>query len=175
MSLGAGASKVSGQPKPNQLFLSYITGYQYLTEYQQYALSKGIFKPQAAIHLFLFLFQTEDGQFKLSFTYRFPDQRNGVCYFAFCYPYSYSESQAKLEELDHNFSSCQQMSSSSPKDDIYYHRELLCYSLDNLRVDLLTITSAKGILESREDWLPSLFPEKTVPRAHRFQGKKVSM
>lgn len=118
-------------------------------------------------------FETVDGQFKLSFTYRFPDQRNGVCYFAFCYPYSYSECQAKLEELDRNFISCQQMTPSSPKDAIYYHRELLCYSLDNLRVDLLTVTSVKGMMDSREEWLPGLFPEKAVPRAHKFQGKKV--
>ena len=66
------------------------------------------------------------------------------------------------------------MTPSSPKDAIYYHRELLCYSLDSLRVDLLTITSAKGMLDSREQWLPNLFPDKTVPRAHKFEGKKAS-
>lgn len=62
----------------------------------------------------------------------------------------------------------------SSKNAIYYHRELLCYSLDKLRVDLLTVTSSKGMTDSREEWLPCLFPEKTVPRAHMFQGKKAS-
>lgn len=122
------------------------------------------------------LFQTVDGQFRLSFTYRFPDQRNGVHYFAFCYPYSYSECQAKLEELDRSFIICQQMTpGSSPKDSIYFHRELLCNSLDSLRVDLVTITSVKGMMDDREEWLPHLFPDKTVPRARRFEGKKASI
>ena len=66
------------------------------------------------------------------------------------------------------------MMPSSPEDAIYFHRELLCYSLDNLRVDLLTITSVKGMLDSREQWLPNLFPDKTVPRAQKFEGKKAS-
>ena len=121
------------------------------------------------------LFQTIDGQFRLSFTYRFPDQRSGVHYFAFCYPYSYSECQAKLEELDRTFIGCQEMTPSTPKDTIYYHRELLCYSLDRVRVDLLTVTSAKGMMKSREECLPHLFPDKSVPRAHMFKGKKVSI
>ena len=64
------------------------------------------------------------------------------------------------------------MMPSSPEDAIYFHRELLCYSLDNLRVDLLTITSVKGMLDSREQWLPNLFPDKTVRRAQKFEGKK---
>lgn len=118
-------------------------------------------------------FETVDGQFRLSFTYRFPDQRNGVNYFAFCYPYSYSECQAKLVELDRTFVNCQQLTPCSPKKEIYYHRELLCHSLDNLRVDLVTVTSVKGMMDSREECLPHLFPDKTVPRAHKFQGKKV--
>lgn len=118
-------------------------------------------------------YETVDGQFRLSFTYRFPDQRSGVHYFAFCYPYSYSDCQAKLDDLDRSFTICQQMTPSEPKDSIYFYRELLCYTLDSLRVDLLTITSAKGMVEEREESLPSLFPDKTVPRAHRFEGKKV--
>ncbi|PFX32918.1 cytosolic carboxypeptidase-like protein 5 isoform X1 [Stylophora pistillata] len=118
-------------------------------------------------------YETVDGQFRLSFTYRFPDQRNGVHYFAFCYPYSYSDCQAKLDDLDRSFTICQQMTPSEPKDSIYFYRELLCFTLDSLRVDLLTITSAKGLMEEREESLPHLFPDKNVPRAHKFEGKKV--
>ena len=40
-------------------------------------------------------------------------------------------------------------------------------------MDLLTITSVKGMMEDREECLPNLFPDKTVPRAHKFEGKKV--
>lgn len=64
---------------------------------------------------------------------------------------------------------------SSPKDSIYFHRELLCNSLDSLRVDLVTISSVKGMMDDREEWLPHLFPDKTVPRARRFEGKKASI
>ena len=81
----------------------------------------------------------------------------------------------KLEELDRRFVSCLQMTPSSPKDTIYFHRELLCYTLDNLRVDLLTVTSVKGMMDSTEEWLPHLFPDKTVPRARMFEGKKASI
>ncbi|XP_042325763.1 cytosolic carboxypeptidase-like protein 5 isoform X5 [Sceloporus undulatus] len=58
-------------------------------------------------------------------------------------------------------------------DAIYYHRELLCYSLDRLRVDLLTITSHHGMQEEREARLEKLFPDKNTPRPHCFVGKRV--
>lgn len=62
----------------------------------------------------------------------------------------------------------------SPLDSVYYHRELLCHSLDKLRVDLLTITSCHGMLEKREPRLDKLFPDTTTPRPRRFAGKRVS-
>lgn len=66
------------------------------------------------------------------------------------------------------------LSVSRSLDSIYYHRELLCDSLDKLRVDLLTITSCHGMLEEREPRLEKLFPDKNTPRPHRFVGKRVS-
>lgn len=107
-----------------------------------------------------------DGQFQLSFVYRFPDQRNITCYFAFCYPYSYEDTQTYLQGLD-----CK-LCHDNPHG-IYYHRELLCKSIDGLRVDLLTVTSFTGMLQDREARLQGLFPDKETPRANRFQGKKV--
>lgn len=62
----------------------------------------------------------------------------------------------------------------SPLDSIYYHRELLCYSLDGLRVDLLTVTSCHGLREDREPRLEQLFPDLSTPRPFRFTGKRVS-
>ncbi|KFP22196.1 Cytosolic carboxypeptidase-like 5, partial [Egretta garzetta] len=61
----------------------------------------------------------------------------------------------------------------SPLDSVYYHRELLCHSLDKLRVDLLTVTSCHGMLEKREPRLDKLFPDTTTPRPRRFAGKRV--
>ncbi|XP_032234013.2 cytosolic carboxypeptidase-like protein 5 isoform X2 [Nematostella vectensis] len=118
-------------------------------------------------------FETVEGQFRLSFTYRFPDQRNSVHYFAFCYPYSYAELQSRLESLDKTYSLCKQLTPESPKTSIYYHCELLCKSLDELRVDLITLTSCKGMLNEREERLKSLFPDENTPRPHKFKGKKV--
>ena len=56
---------------------------------------------------------------------------------------------------------------------IYFHRELLCYSLEKRRVELLTISSYAGISNSREDKLHGLFPDGACDRARKFIGKKV--
>ena len=49
------------------------------------------------------------------------------------------------------------------KDDseIYFNRELLAYSKENRRIELLTITSHSKKLEQREQTLPHLFPGAT--------------
>ena len=62
----------------------------------------------------------------------------------------------------------------SPSDTIYFHRELLCYSNDGLRVELLTVSDLRGItdeVESRFD--EKLFPDKDHPRCRVFEGKRV--
>lgn len=69
----------------------------------------------------------------------------------------------------------QLVSLSSAPGSVYYHRELLCNSLDGNRVDLLTVTNCSGMQEEREPRLPKLFPDTNTPRAHRFPGKKVSL
>ncbi|XP_058020667.1 cytosolic carboxypeptidase-like protein 5 isoform X6 [Ahaetulla prasina] len=78
-----------------------------------------------------------------------------------------------LTQLDAHFAECRHLSPSSYMDAIYYHRELLCYSLDKLRVDLVTITSCHGMQETREARLEKLFPDKNTPRPHCFVGKRV--
>ncbi|XP_064104893.1 cytosolic carboxypeptidase-like protein 5 [Macrobrachium nipponense] len=88
-----------------------------------------------------------------------------VTHYAFTYPYTYTELQTLLDSLDRRF----------PADcpSVYYHRELLVYSLDHWRVDLLTISSHKGKSEDREHRLPGLFPLPDQPRPFRFPTKKV--
>ena len=104
----------------------------------------------------------------LSFTYRFPEQKHVVCYFAFCYPYSYEETQQYLHEMENKLL-------AKPSNAIYYHRELICKSIDDLRVDLITVSSRKGILEDVEPRLVGLFPDLKTKRANCFKGKKVNM
>ncbi|NWR46818.1 CBPC5 protein, partial [Regulus satrapa] len=117
--------------------------------------------------------QVVETQFVLSFVHRFLEHRGATTYFAFCYPFSYTECQDMLAQLDGRFQDCRHMSPSSPLDSVYYHRELLCHSLDKLRVDLLTITSCHGMQEKREPRLDKLFPDTSTPRPHRFTGKRV--
>ncbi|XP_029813859.1 cytosolic carboxypeptidase-like protein 5, partial [Manacus vitellinus] len=112
-------------------------------------------------------------QFVLSFVHRFLEHRGATTYFAFCYPFSYTECQDMLAQLDGRFQDCRHMSPSSPLDSVYYHRELLCHSLDKLRVDLLTVTSCHGMQEKREPRLDKLFPDTSTPRPRRFAGKRV--
>ncbi|XP_026175224.1 cytosolic carboxypeptidase-like protein 5 [Mastacembelus armatus] len=114
-----------------------------------------------------------DNQFILSFTHRLLEVRGATTYFSFCYPFSYSECQEMLQQLDESYPNAAQLSPSSAPGSVYYHRELLCYSLDGNRVDLLTVTNCSGIQEEREPRLPKLFPDTNTPRPHRFSCKRV--
>eukprot|EP00941_MAST-03F_sp_MAST-3F-sp1_P003593 g3593.t1 len=118
----------------------------------------------------------------------FPEVSNdsfSVVYLAFCFPYSFATIQRNLKKaekfvLDNN--------RIHPR--IYYHRELLVYSLQGRRVDLITITSddsRKGNL--REPGIDGLFSSCTNPvqsndsntnstftsneRPFQFKGKKI--
>uniref|UniRef100_I3IXK4 Cytosolic carboxypeptidase-like protein 5 n=1 Tax=Oreochromis niloticus TaxID=8128 RepID=I3IXK4_ORENI len=110
-----------------------------------------------------------DNQFILSFTHRLLEVRGATTYFSFCYPFSYTECQEMLQQLDQSYPSAAQLSPST----VYYHRELLCHSLDGNRVDLLTVTNCSGMQDEREARLPKLFPDTNTPRPHRFPGKRV--
>ncbi|XP_005400505.1 PREDICTED: cytosolic carboxypeptidase-like protein 5 isoform X1 [Chinchilla lanigera] len=117
-------------------------------------------------------FEMTETQFVLSFVHRFVEGRGATTFFAFCYPFSYSDCQDLLNQLDQRFpENCP--THSSPLDTIYYHRELLCYSLDGLRVDLLTVTSCHGLRDDREPRLEQLFPDTSTPRPFRFTGKRI--
>ncbi|KAF6101918.1 ATP/GTP binding protein like 5 [Phyllostomus discolor] len=111
-------------------------------------------------------------QFVLSFVHRFVEGRGATTFFAFCYPFSYSDCQDLLNQLDQRFLESHP-THSSPLDTIYYHREILCYSLDGLRVDLLTISSCHGLRQDREPRLEQLFPDISTPRPFCFTGKRV--
>ena len=74
-----------------------------------------------------------------------------------------------------------------PSPDIYYHRELLSRTLDGRRMDLITITSMRGLQPlARESSVPGLFPEHAEGnteaasgcggpgrRAHAFGGRPI--
>lgn len=56
--------------------------------------------------------QMVETQFVLSFVHRFLEHRGATTYFAFCYPFSYTECQEMLAQLDSRFQECQHMSPS---------------------------------------------------------------
>ncbi|CAH8619659.1 unnamed protein product [Dicrocoelium dendriticum] len=137
-----------------------------------------------------------DGQFILSFVHRFMDPRGSTTYFAFCFPWTYSETQKQLSQIEGLFGNQKVPPLTTQEDDItgpticsrsmldessvaamqqqiYFHRELLCYSLEGRRIDLLTITDWSGLLEQREDFFdPLLFPDRCTPRPWKFKHKK---
>ncbi|TRY87192.1 hypothetical protein DNTS_031722 [Danionella cerebrum] len=117
-------------------------------------------------------FQMQEGQFVLSFVHRLLDVEGLETFFSFCYPFTYTQSQERLRQIDQDFLSSTH-APSSDLDRVYYHRELLCLSLEGRKVDLITVSSHHGLLEEREPRLDRLFPELNTPRAHRFSGKRV--
>nr|XP_040016197.1 cytosolic carboxypeptidase-like protein 5 isoform X2 [Gasterosteus aculeatus aculeatus] len=114
-----------------------------------------------------------EGQFILSFSHRLSEVRGATTYFSFCFPFSYSECQEMMQRFDKSHPNAAQLSPSSAPDSVYYHRELLCHSLDGNRVDLITVTNCNRMHEERETRLPKLFPDGNTPRPHRFPGKRV--
>ncbi|XP_060524611.1 cytosolic carboxypeptidase-like protein 5 [Cylas formicarius] len=114
-------------------------------------------------------YNLSDDIFTLSFKYRTPDNPECCTYFAFTYPFSYVDLQKLLVNIDHKYLAIQPIG----EDDIYYVRETVCKSLEGRNVDLITISSYHGITAEREERLRGLFPDKNVPRPHKFVGKKV--
>ena len=84
-----------------------------------------------------------------------------ITYLAFTYPYSYKELQSYLGKLEKRFCS-QEMNVEDIRNQnpsyVYFHRDNLCYSLQNRRIDLITISGSSGILEERESELTNLYP-----------------
>eukprot|EP00002_Diphylleia_rotans_P001009 TRINITY_DN10553_c0_g1_i2.p1 TRINITY_DN10553_c0_g1~~TRINITY_DN10553_c0_g1_i2.p1 ORF type:complete len:441 (-),score=61.63 TRINITY_DN10553_c0_g1_i2:127-1449(-) len=78
-----------------------------------------------------------DDQFLVKFRYRFEYDKESV-YFAFCYPYTYSDLQSKLSHLD------QQAHELSSRH-IFYSRRLLALSLLGNRIDMIVITSKSNV------------------------------
>ncbi|XP_076251015.1 cytosolic carboxypeptidase-like protein 5 isoform X1 [Rhynchophorus ferrugineus] len=107
--------------------------------------------------------------FTLSFKFRTPENTDSCTYFAFTYPFSYTDLQKMLVNIDAKYFTMQPLC----EDDIYYVHETVCHSLEGRNIDLITISSYHGITMDREDRLKNLFPDKNVPRPHKFQGKKV--
>lgn len=111
-----------------------------------------------------------DDIFTLSFKYKTPENVQSITYFAFTYPYSYTDLEKMLLNIHLRFENY----IATYEDDIYYTKETLCRSLEGRDVHLLTISSYHGITAEMEIRLKDLFPEKDIKRPFKFIGKKVS-
>ncbi|XP_065842968.1 cytosolic carboxypeptidase-like protein 5 isoform X2 [Oscarella lobularis] len=101
----------------------------------------------------------EGGHMRMSFEHAFVDDRRATTYFAFSYPFSYDDLRTRLDRIEARYRA---------DETIYFHRELLATTIDGLRVDLLTVTSRRGLSGDVEDRLDTpLFPDVDTPRAYR--------
>lgn len=107
--------------------------------------------------------------FTLSFVYFAPENPKAITYFAFTYPFSYTDLQNYLRRVEARILK----RSITSADDVYYHRECAIKSLEGRRMDLITISSFHNISTEREDRLNNMFPEKTEERPFKFWDKKV--
>lgn len=157
-------------------------------------------------------FQMNDDEFTMSFLHKPHANTTTRHYYAFTFPFSYTECQEQLGRFDvqhqkntfkvnyiiqrllapinqksHAVHITEQvtttvtayvgklvrMSRNELESEIYYHRELLTYSVEGRRVDLLTISSYHGIQLEREPRLDGLFPDIKTVRCNTFKNKKV--
>jgi len=85
-------------------------------------------------------------------------------YLAYTYPWSYTDDQEFLNKCEEQFTN---------DEEIYFHRELIAYSRENRRIELITISSHANKLDEREPVLPELFPlNNEIPRPFKFENKK---
>lgn len=94
-----------------------------------------------------------------------------------------SDSMQQLSSLVHNAMKIEKATECSAtilkpsidelKNEIYYHRELVINSVEQRRIDLITITSFEGIEDLCEERIKNLFPDISMPRCHNFKNKKI--
>lgn len=75
----------------------------------------------------------EENTFSISWNYMF-ESSTVTAYFAFCYPYSYETIIAYMNNCDFR-----QYNGDYSSMDLYYNRELLIYTPERRRIDLLTV------------------------------------
>ena len=108
-------------------------------------------------------------QMRLTFQHTFQHSKEEV-YFAFTYPYSYSELRGHIAEWGST------TAHANPKpEDIYFVRETLAYSLEGRVVDLLTITNHSGMSPETEPYHSGSIPEnhEGQQRPRVFPGKRI--
>lgn len=93
-------------------------------------------------------------------------------FFAFTYPYTYTDLQRSLDNLEALHDQHSTDKDSLEEDKIYFHREVVTHSLEGRHLDVVTISSRHGVLASREPMAAGLERESGHHRPHQFLDKK---
>ena len=93
----------------------------------------------------------DDGPLKISFRFTFkPNAKN--YWFAYCYPYSFDESQKMINAFERKF---------ALDDKIYFHKELLTRTREGRPMEMITISSRTHMTKNFEPRFNKLlFPDK---------------
>lgn len=81
----------------------------------------------------------------MSFQHTFNYADSETTYFAFSYPFSFEESTEMIDRIENK------LNLPENKENIYFHREVLYYSLEGRKMEMFTISSRDDILEEMED------------------------
>ena len=87
---------------------------------------------------------------RVQFSYLFDWESTSTVHFWFSYPFGYEDVCKQWDELENKLT-------DSPS--IYFYRELLAYTIERRRVELLTITDHNNKTEKEEPFMKNLFPE----------------
>ena len=71
----------------------------------------------------------------------FSNQPNDTTFFAFSYPFSYEENQQQIDDIEQLFNNSNQACN------MYFHREIVYYSAEGRKMEMMTISSTDGITE----------------------------
>ena len=116
-----------------------------------------------------FTWDEEDEIFTLKWNFTTSKTPSDITYFAYSYPYSFTQITQKLDELQAKMIN---------RKNVYFHRETLTYSREGRKQEMVTVSSFDGVNEDgeREEHIPHLFPESDgnpEDRPLRFYDKKV--
>jgi hypothetical protein len=117
----------------------------------------------------IFSYNEDTEIFILKWTFSFSKSVDDITYFAYSYPYSFAEITQKLDEMQ---------SKMTNSKNTYFHREVLTYSREGRKQEMVTISSLDGINEDgdREEYVDGLFPEHSgrgEDRPLKYYDKKV--
>ncbi|CAI2386922.1 unnamed protein product [Moneuplotes crassus] len=116
-----------------------------------------------------FNYEEEEDKFTVEWTFLTSKSPSDVTYFAYMIPYSFKEITEKLDQLEEKM---------SERENIYFHRECLTYSLEGRKQEMVTVSSKEriDINEDREPLIEHLFPEHQgdmTKRPLKFTDKKI--